>query len=171
MRNTPSLLIIFMLLIGPSGNLLAWEGDAGKSPDGRPGAAREEKASARSTTGASQFDETTTQYLKKFRSINSELVAAHEELYRYNNPDRSSRGLSLEEILKQQGAASDRKMQEQMIENKKVKVEERISGLQKDAENLKADLARYHNGNVPKNVSDAWKTEQDFTEYRISKYK
>ncbi len=63
---------------------------------------KEEKLPAKTSKGSSAFDETTTQYLKKFRSINSELVAAHQDLYRYNNPDKSNKGINLDEILNQE---------------------------------------------------------------------
>ena len=33
------------------------------------------------------------------------------------------------------------------------------------------EVIKYYKGKLPKNVSDAWKTEQDYTEYRIAKYK
>lgn len=170
MKNTLCLLIIFGLLIGFAGGVYAWEGDAGRSPDVKPVAGNGEKAPVKAA-GSVQFDETTMQYLKKFRSINSELVGAHQELYRYNNPDLARKGLDLENILDQQGAARQLRTHEEIVREKKAKLEEKISSLQKDAEKLKTDLTRYHKGELPKNVSDAWKTEEDYTEYRISKYR
>ncbi|MBP1748284.1 MAG: hypothetical protein H6Q52_823 [Deltaproteobacteria bacterium] len=171
MKNTLFMLIIFGLLIGFTGNAPAWDGDAGKSQDGKASPAREEKGSVKTSAGSNSFDETTTQYFKKFRSINSELVAAHQELYKYNNPDKSTKGLSLDEFLNQEGTVREMKTQGQITQNKKARTEEKISGLQKDAEDLKNDLIKYYKGKLPKNVSDAWKTEQDYTEYRIAKYK
>jgi len=153
-KNILILIAIFACLAGFAGSLPAWEGNTDKSP---------------ANTGTSPFDETTAQYLKKFRGINSELVAAYQELNRYNNPDRSTKGLSLEDFLDQQGVARELKTREQLLQDKKAGVETRISELQKTAENLKNDLIKYHNGKLPKNVSDAWKTEEDYTEYRISK--
>ncbi len=171
MKNTLFLLIIFGLLIGSAGNMYAGDGDAGKSSDASSqNLVKEEKLPAKTSTGSSAFDETTTQCLKKFRSINSELVAAHQDLYRYNNPDKSNKGINLDGILNQD---KDRDMitQEQITQNKKARAEEQISNLQKTAEDLKNNLIKHYNGNMPKNVSDAWKTEQEYTEYRISKIK
>ena len=154
MKNILILIAIFACLVGFAGSLPAWEGNTDKSP---------------ANTGTSPFDETTAQYLKKFRGINSELVTAYQELNRYNSPDRSTKGLSLEDFLDQQGVARELKTREQLLQDKKAGVEARIGELQKAAENLKNDLIKYHNGKLPKNVSDAWKTEEDYTEYRISK--
>lgn len=170
MKNTLLLLIICGLLIGSAGSLYAGEDGAGKPPDVKSSPVKEEKTPVKAS-GSAQFDETTTQYLKKFRGMNSELVAAHQELYRYNNPDRSTKGLNLENILDQQGAARDLRTQEDVIRARKVKLEEKINSLQRDAEKLRTDLTGYYKGKLPKNVSDAWKTEEDYTEYRISKYR
>ena len=151
------MLIVFCLLIGSAGNTLAAESTPVK----------EEKASAEN----SKFDETTTQYLKKFRSINSELVAAHRELYNYNHPDNTSPGIDMAEILNQKNASREAREHEQTIRDKKNKTEERIRVLQKDAENLKLDMLKYYNGKLPKHVSDAWKNEEGYTAYLISKNK
>jgi hypothetical protein len=153
-KNILILIAVFACLVGFAGILPAWEGNTDKSP---------------ANTGASPFDESTAQYLKKFRGINSELVAAYQELNRYNNPDRSTKGVSLEDLLDQQSVAQASKNREQVLQDKKAGVEARIGELQKAAQNLKSDLIKYHSGKLPKNVSDAWKTEEDYTEYRISK--
>ncbi len=165
MKNTLFGVIILGLLIGFTSNAPAEDRDPGKSPDVKSSPAGEEKTQAKSNA----FDETTTQYLKRFRSINSELVAAHRELYKYNNPDRSSKGINLGEILNQEGTVREARQEEQAVHVRKARTEEKISSLQKDAENLKMDLIKYYNGNLPKNVSDAWQNEQNYTEYLISK--
>ena len=154
MKNILFLITIFACLVGFAGILPAWEGDTGKSP---------------ANTGAAPFDETTAQYLRKFRSTNSELVAAYQELNRYNNPDRTTKGLNLDDFLDQQGAARELRTREQVLQDKKARMEAKINELQKAADNIKNDLIKYHNGKLPKNVSDAWRTEEDYTEYRISK--
>lgn len=158
MKNILFFLVIFGLLAGIGDNAFAWEANAGG------------KAPAESST-ANGPDETAAQYLKKFRGINSDLVAAYEELNRYNNPDMSSRGINLDEILNQEGVVRDTRKHEQTIQSKKARVEEKINSLHKEAEGLNNDLVRHYNGKVPKKVSDAWKTENDYTEYRISKYR
>jgi len=169
MKNTWSTLLIFGLLIGFATCAHAWDSDAGKSPDVKPSPVKEEKAPAKKSTSA--FDETTTQYLKKFRSINSALVSAHLELYRYENPDKSTKGIDFRDVLSEGQASREKKQQEQTVQNKKTTLEEKIKSLQKDAENLRTDLEKYYKGNVPKNVADAWQTEQDYTDYRVTKYK
>jgi hypothetical protein len=169
MKNTWSILLIFGLLIGFATCVHAWDGDVGKSPDAKSTPAKEDKTPAKKSTSA--FDETTTQYLKKFRSINSALVAAHQDLYRYENPDKSTRGIDLRDVLNEDKLGREKKEQEQSAQNKKAMLEEKIKSLQKDAENLRTDLEKYYKGNVPKNVADVWQTEQDYTDYRVSKYK
>lgn len=169
MKNTWFTLLIFGFLIGLATCAHAWDGDVGKSPDAKSSPVKEEKAPAKKSTSA--FDETTTQYLKKFRSINSALVAAHQDLYRYENPDKSTKGLDLRDVFSEDKLGREKKEQEQTAQNKKTMLEDKIKSLQKDAENLRADLEKHYKGNVPKNVADAWQTEQDYTDYRISKYK
>ena len=169
MKNTWFILLISCIAAGCAVKAYAWDGDIGKSPDVKPGPAKEGKAPVKKSMGA--FDETTAQYFKKFRGINSGLVAAHEELYRIDNPDRSTRGLDMRDLFDEQKTGREKKEQERAAQNRKAVLEEKIKGLQKDTENLWADLERYYKGSVPKNVADTWKTEQDYTDYRISKYK
>ena len=169
MKDTLLILMAFALLIASAGNIHAWDGGPpGKAPDTASNPAGDGKTPA-AKSASSPFDETTTQYLKKFRAINSELVAAHRELYRYNNPDKTTKGINLEEIVNQQGAIKEAQRQEQVMQSKKASVEEKISSLKKDAGNLREDLVKYYQGNLPKNVSDAWQNEQNYTEFLISR--
>ncbi len=162
-KNILSVLIVFCFVAGFAGNLSAWEGAAGSPSD--------TKSKSGTASGSGMSDETTMQYFKKFRSINSELVAAHQELHKLNNPDLTSKGMNLEDIMNQGGAARDKQRQEDLLKAKKVQVEDKITNLLKDRENLKADLTKYYGGNLPPSVSSAWKTEEDYTEYRVSKYR
>lgn len=171
MKNTLFGLIVLGLLIGITSNATAGDKDPGKSPDVKPSPVGQEKTPVKSSAG-SAFDETATQYLKKFRSINSEIVAAHREIYKYNNPDLSNKGVNLGEIMKnQETMARDARQKEETLRDNKARAEEKITSLQKDAESLKVDLIKQYNGKLPKNVSDAWQTEQNYTEYLISKYR
>lgn len=169
MKNTWSILLVFGLIIGSAAHARAWDNNVGNPANVKPAPAREEKAPAKKPAGA--FDETAAQYLKKFRGVNASLVAAHEEVYRIENPDRSTKGMDMRNIFDEQKAGREKKEQEQSTQNKKATLEEKIKSLQKDAENLWADLEKHYKGSVPKNVADAWKTEQDYTDYRISKYR
>lgn len=167
MKDSLFVLIVFAVLIGSAVNIHAWDGGAlGKDAVSNP--AGEGKAPA-AKPASSPFDETTAQYLKKFRAINSELVAACRELHRYNNPDKTAKGINLEDIVNQQGAVKEARRYEQEMQSKKASVEEKIGSLKKDAENLREDLVKYFHGNVPKNVFDAWQNEQNYTEFLISR--
>jgi len=163
MKNTLWILVVFGLLMGPAVNSPAEtrDGEKGAGPAG------EQKSSSES----GKFDAATTQYLKKQRSINSDLVAAHRELYNYNNPDRSARGISMGNILDQENASREARQQEQATRGKKADAERRIDSLRKDLENLKADLLKHYNGTLPRPVSDAWQTEEGYATYLISKYR
>ncbi len=169
MKNALLVLMVFCLSIGFAGNTLGAGNDGSKPEEmkSKSSPAKEEKAS----TENSRFDEATTQYLKKQRSINSELVAAHRELYRYNNPERRPKGISMADIVDQESSSREAKKQEQAVNINKIKTEEKISGLQKDMDNLKQDMLKYYNGKLPKHVSDAWQTEEGYTSYLISKTK
>lgn len=169
MKNTLRVWMAFCLLIGFAGNALAADSKENKAGEtqSKSGPVTGEKASAENI----KFDETTTQCLKKLRSINSELVAAHRELYNYNNPEKTTKGISMADILNQESASREAKEQEQTLRSKKARTEEKISNLQKDVEKLKQDLLKHYNGELPKHVSDAWQTEEGYTAYKISKIK
>ena len=81
------------------------------------------------------------------------------------------KGWILRDVFNEDTLGREKKQQEQTAQNKKAMMEDKIKSLQKDAENLWTDLEKYYKGNVPKNVAAAWQTEQDYTDYRISKYK
>jgi len=169
MKNTLLALMVFCFLIGFAGNTLAAGNDGNKPEEmkSKSSPAKEEKAS----TETIKFDEATTQYLKKQRSINSELVASHRELYKYNNPEKTPKGISMADIIDQESSSRETRKQEQTVNIKKIQAEEKISSLQKDVESLKQDMLRYYNGKLPKHVSDAWQTEEGYTAYLISKTK
>ena len=166
MKNALWMLIAVCLLIGSAGDVRSADG-GDKKPEASPGPVKEETASADSN----KLDGAATQYLKKQRSINSELVAAYRELHRYNNPDKTSRGVNMADIVDQESALRETRRQEQATRNKKTETEERINSLQKDVENLKQDLLKHYNGKLPKHVSDAWQTEEGYAAYLISKHK
>ena len=163
MKNALWMLIIFCVLTGFEGNMHA----ADVKEEIKSAPIKDEKAS----TGTGKFDETTKQYLKKLRSLNAELVATHRELHNYNNPDKSTKGINMGDILNQESASREAKKQQQTVKTKKADAEERINNLQKDVANLKIDLIKYYNGKLPKNVSDALQTEENYTAYLISRNK
>jgi len=169
MKNALLMLIALCLLIGFADNTPAAGSEDKKTGEMKSGstAIKEKNVPAEN----SKFDETTTQYLKKFRSINSELVAAHRELYRYNNPERTPKGINMADIMDQESTSREAREREQTVSGKKAGTEEKISKLQKDVENLKQDMLKHYNGKPPKHVSDAWQTEEGYTAYLISKYK
>jgi len=167
MKNVFRVLVIFCLLVGFAGNVPAADGTDKKPGDAGP-ASTAVKGSGGPAAGGG-FDETTTQYLKKQRSINSELVATHRELYKYNNPEKTPKGMSMADIVDQENATRQAREQEQATRNKKANAEEKIRQLEKDYENLKQDLLKHYNGKLPKNVSDAWQTEEGYAAYLISK--
>ena len=169
MKNVLWVLMVFCMLIGFAGNTFAADSKGNKAGETKQGSgpAREEKAPAEGI----MFDEATTQYLKKFRSINSELVDAHRELYKYNNPERTPQGINMGDILNQEGAAREAKEQQRATTNRKAETEEKIRSLQKDARDLKQELLKHYNGKLPKHVSDAWQTEEGYTAYKISRIK
>ncbi len=169
MKNALWILLAFCLLIGFTGNAHAADSKENKAEEtgSNPVPVKGEKASAEGIG----FDEKTAQYLKKLRSINSQLVDAHRELYKYNNPERAPQGINMGDILNQEGAAREAKEQKQATTNRKAETEEKIRSLQKDARDLKQELLRHYNGKLPKNVSDAWQTEEGYTAYKISKIK
>jgi hypothetical protein len=167
MKNIFRVLIVFCLVIGFAGNVLAAD-SADKKP-GDTGPASTAIKGSGGSAAAGGFDETTTQYLKKQRSINSELVATHRELYKYNNPEKTPKGMSMADIVDQESSARQAKEQERATRNKKADAEEKIRKLEKDYENLKQDLLKHYNGQLPRNVSDAWQTEEGYAAYLISK--
>lgn len=118
-----------------------------------------------------QFDEMTKDFFKKHRNLNSDLVQAHEDLYRYSNPDNFAKGLNLDDILNQEGVARQAKKDHEALEIKKMKTEQKIRDIQKSIDTLYQDLIAYYKGKLPSYVSDSWKTEDDYTAYRISKIK
>lgn len=169
MKNAFRMLIALCLLIVPVGNTFSADGEGNKTGEIKQttGPVKEEKTPA----GSSAFDETTTQYLKKFRSLNSELVAAHRDLQKYSTPERDQKSISMADLLDQQSAANEARQQKQTKMTKKAGAEEKIGKLQKEIENLKLDLIKYYNGKLPKHVSDAWRTEEGYTAYLISRIK
>ncbi len=169
MKIAWSTLLIFGLVIGYTPCVFPWDADTGKSADVKGAPATDGNVAAKKS--ASALDDVTTQSLKKFRSINSEMVAAHQEIYRIENPDRSTRGIDFRDVLNEEKVNREKKEQEQSAQGRKNMLEEKIKSLQKDADKLWADLEKHYKGNVPKNVADVWKTEQDYTDYRISKFK
>ncbi len=160
------MLVTFFLLMWSAGYVTAAD-DRGKTPQAGSGPVKDKKAGAE----RNGFDETAAQYLKKQRSINAELVAAHREVYKYNNPVRTPKGISMDDIVDQEGSARQAREEEQTARSKKASAEERITRLEKDIENLKQDLLKHYNGKLPKNVSDAWQTEEGYTAYLISRTK
>ena len=160
-KNILSFLIIFCFVAGLAGSLNAWQGAPSTDTKRKPGAA----------PGMSQFDETATQYLKRLRSLNADLVAAHQEQYKYMYPDTTGKGMNLDDIMSQQDAARDKQRQDDMLRSNKSRVEDKINALLKDRENLKEELTKHYGGTLPSNVASAWKMEEDYTEYRISKYR
>lgn len=118
-----------------------------------------------------QLDDTTKDFFKKHRSLNSDLVQAHEDLYRYSNPDKFKKGLNLDDILNQEGVARQARKDQEILEVKKMKTEEKIRDIEKSIGTLFQDLVKYYKGNLPGYISDSWKTEDDYTAYRISKIK
>ena len=163
MKNALLALIVFFLFIGFEFNTYAADG----KEEIKSIPVKEEKR----TTETGKFDETTKQYLKKLRGLNAELVATHRELHNYNNPDKSTKGINMGDILNQESASRETKKQEQTLKSKKAEAEERISNLRKEVANLKIDLLKYYNGKLPKNVSDALQTEENYTAYLISRNK
>jgi hypothetical protein len=162
-------LLIFGLFIGCVPCVYSWDDNTSNSPDKKVSPVVEGKTPVKKSTAA--YDEVTTQSLKKFRSINSELVAAHQEIYRLENPDKTTKGLDMRDLFDEQNINREKKQQEQSAQNKKNAAEEKIKSLQNDAEKLKTDLEKHYKGTLPKNVEDAWQTEQNYTDYRISKFK
>lgn len=167
MKNVFRVLVIFCLLVGFAGTVSAADG-ADKKP-GEAGPAPTAVKGSGGPAGAGGFDDTAAQYLKKQRSINSELVATHRELYKYNNPEKTPKGMSMADIVDQESSAREAKAQEQATRSKKASAEEKIRRLEKDYENLKQDMLKHYNGQLPKNVSDAWQTEEGYAAYLISK--
>lgn len=169
MKKIYRVLVVFCLVIGFAGTVWAADG-ADKKPAGT-GPAPTTVTGGSTPAAGGGFDEATTQYLKRQRSINSELVAAHREVYRYNNPDRTPKGMSITDIVDQESSARQAREQEQTARTRKADAEERIRRLEKDYQNLRQDLLKYYNGQLPKNVSDAWQTEEGYAAYLISRAK
>ncbi|MBP7527196.1 MAG: hypothetical protein KA801_04690 [Syntrophorhabdaceae bacterium] len=168
MKKALWMVIVFGLLIGFEANIFAQDATDKKPEETRSNPVREQNASAAS--GA--FDETAKQYLAKLRSIDKELVDAHRALANYNNPQRNQNlGLPMDEILTSDGGAREKFAEKQTLRNNIARTEDKIKSLQKDVENLKLDALKHYNGRMPKNMSDAWKSEEDFTAYLISKTK
>ncbi|OPY00092.1 MAG: hypothetical protein A4E60_02476 [Syntrophorhabdus sp. PtaB.Bin047] len=169
MMNVFRVLVILCLLMGFAGIVSAADG-ADKKPAGTEPAPTAVPGGSATVAGGG-FDEATTQYLKKQRSINSELVAAHREVYKYNNPVKTPKGMSMADIVDQESSVREAREQEQTARNRKVDAEERIRKLEKDYQNLRQDLLKHYNGQLPKKVSDAWQTEEGYAAYLISKTK
>ncbi len=168
MKKALWMVIVFGLLIGFEANILAQDATDKKPEETKSNQVKEKNASAAS--GA--FDETAKQYLAKLRSIDKELVDAHRALANYNNPQRNQNlGLPMDEILSSDGGSREKFAEKQTLRNNIARTEDKIKSLQKDIENLKLDAFKNYNGKMPKNVSDAWKSEEDFTAYLISKTK
>lgn len=169
MMNVFRVLVILCLLMGFAGIVSAADG-ADKKPAGTGPAPTAVPGGSAPAAGGG-FDEATTQYLKKQRSINSELVAAHREVYKYNNPVKTPKGMSMADIVDQESSTRQAREQEEAARGRKADAEERIRKLEKDYENLKQELLKHHNGQLPKNVSNAWQTEEGYAAYLISKTK
>ncbi|MHB8109334.1 MAG: hypothetical protein ACYDHW_04785 [Syntrophorhabdaceae bacterium] len=135
------------------------------------GTANAADPSSASSTSNLQLDEPTKQFFKKHRSLDSELIEAHRDLYRYNNPEYGQKNLNLEDLINQEGLARRAREEQETVEMKKKKTEEKIKVLQKSINDLQQELVKYYNGKVPQYVSDSWKTEDDYTAYVISKIK
>jgi hypothetical protein len=169
MKNVLRVFVVFCLLIGFAGALSAAD-SAEKKPAGTASGSTAVPGGSAPAAGGG-FDEATTQYLKKQRSINSELVAAHREVYKYSNPVKTPKGMSMADIVDQESSTRQAREQEEAARGRKVDAEERIRKLEKDYENLKQELLKHHNGQLPKNVSNAWQTEEGYAAYLISKTK
>ncbi|MEN6318179.1 MAG: hypothetical protein ABFD82_05440 [Syntrophaceae bacterium] len=168
MKKALWMLIVFGLLIGFEADIFAQDTTDKKPDETKSNAVKEKNAS----TASGAFDETATQYLAKLRSIDRELVDAHRALANYNNPQRNQNlGLPMDEILSSDGGSRGKFAEKQTLQSNIVRTEDKIKSLQKDVENLKLDVLKHYNGKMPKNVSDAWKSEEDFTAYLISKTK
>ena len=168
MKKALWMVIVFGLFIGLEATIFAQDATDKKPEETKSSQVKEKNASAAS--GA--FDETAKQYLAKLRSIDKELVDAHRALANYNNPQRNQNlGLPMDEILTSDGGAREKFAEKQTLRNNIARTEDKIKSLQKDVENLKLDALKHYNGRMPKNVSDAWKSEEDFTAYLISKTK
>jgi len=169
MKNVFRVLVVLCLLIGFAAVVSGADG-----PDKKPGEAGPSSTAVKGSgapAAGGGFDETTTQCLKKQRSINSELVAAHREVYKYNNPVKTPKGMSMADIVDQESSGREAREQEQTARSRNAEAEERIRKLEKDYQNLRQDLLKHYNGQLPKNVSDAWQTEEGYAAYLISKAK
>jgi hypothetical protein len=168
MKKALWMMIVFGLLIGFEADIFAQDTMDKKPEETKSNPVKESNASAAS--GA--FDETAKQYLAKLRSIDRELVDAHRALANYNNPQRNQNlGLPMDEILSSDGGSREKFAEKQTLQSNIARTEDKIKNLQRDVENLKLDVLKHYNGKMPKNVSDAWKSEEDFTAYLISKTK
>ena len=167
MKKTLQMLIVLCLLIGPAGNILAAD-DRDKKPEeerSKSTPAKAEKTSAESN----KFDEKTKEYLKKFRSLNAELLNAHRSLSNYNNLEKTQKSRAMTELQYRDTVSRELAEEGQTIINSRAKAEDRIRELQKNVEDLKNDLLKYYNGKLPKNVSEAWRTEEGFYNYQLSR--
>lgn len=168
MKKALWMIIVFGLLIGFEADIFAQDTTDKKPEDTKSNLVKEKNV----PTASGAFDETAKQYLAKLRSVDRELVDAHRALANYNNPQRNQNlGLPMDEILTSDGGAREKFAEKQTLRDKIARTEDKIKDLQKDVENLKLDALKHYNGKMPKNVSDAWKSEEDFTAYLISKTK
>lgn len=167
MKKTLQMLIVLCLLIGPTGIAFAAD-DKDKKPEETKSQSTPVKAE-KTSAESGKFDERTKEYLKKFRSLNAELLNAHRSLSNYNNLEKTQKSRVMTELQYRDTVSRGLAEEGQNIINGRAKTEDRIRELQQNVEDLKNDLIKYYNGKLPKNVSEAWRTEEGFYNYQLSR--